>query len=192
MVMSSCLMRLLSKARFFAVAGVTSAFLCHSAFAALPVGAKAPDFTLDAALAGKPMKFSLKQALSKGPVVLYFFPAAFTSGCIIEAHEFADATDEFKKLGAMVVGVTAGNIDRIAEFSKVECRDKFAVAADPDAKVAAEYTDQITMNGLPLSDRTSYVIAPDGTILLSFTNRSPELHIQKALEAVKAWKEDHS
>jgi thioredoxin-dependent peroxiredoxin len=162
------------------------------AVAALPVGDKAPDFTLQAALGGKPLTFSLKQALRKGPVVLYFFPAAFTPGCTLEAHAFAEATDDFNKLHATVIGVTAGNIDRVAEFSSVECRNKFAVAADPDAKVAGEYKNQIQAMGKTLSDRTSYVIAPDGKILLSYTDRNPQEHITKALEAVKAWRAKHS
>jgi len=156
------------------------------------VGDTAPDFTLKAALKGKPMEFSLKKALKKGPVVLYFFPAAFTQGCTVEAHAFAEATDDFTKLHATVIGVTAGNIERVAEFSSVECRDKFAVAADPDAKVAGEYKNQIAFNGKTLSDRTSYVIAPDGKILLSYTDRNPEAHITKSLEAVKAWRAKHS
>lgn len=100
-----------------------------NAGAALPVGAKAPAFELQGALAGKPIAFSLQQALQKGPVVLYFFPAAFTAGCTIEAHAFAEATDEFNKMGATVIGVTAGNTDQVSDFSKLECRDKFAVAA---------------------------------------------------------------
>ena len=79
-----------------------------------------------ASLAGKEFKFDLAEALKKGPVVLYFYPAAFTKGCTIEAHEFAEAMDEFKKLNATVIGVTAGNVERVAEFSKLECRDKFA------------------------------------------------------------------
>lgn len=161
-----------------------------SAFAALPVGAAAPDFRLDAALAGKPMSFSLTKALQQGPVVLYFFPAAFTQGCTVEAHAFAEATDDFHKLKATVIGVTAGNADRVAEFSKLECRDKFAVAADPGAKVAAEYQTQFrTKDGKALSERTSFVIAPDGKILLSYTDPNPELHIQKTMSAVKAWHE---
>jgi peroxiredoxin len=163
-----------------------------SVSAALPMGDTAPDFTLDAARAGKPMIFSLKQQLKKGPVVLYFFPAAFTSGCTIEAHKFAEATDAFKKLHATVIGVTAGNIERVAEFSKVECRDKFAVAADPGAKIAGEYKNQLTMGGKTISDRTSYVIAPSGKILMSYTDRNPEAHIEKAMEAVKAWNTKHS
>lgn len=171
-----------------AQAATILALSASHALAALPEGAKAPDFQLHAALAGKPMTFSLAKALSQGPVVLYFFPAAFTQGCTVEAHEFAEATDDFKKLNATVIGVTAGNADRVAEFSKLECRDKFAVAADPGAKVAAEYQTQFkTKNGTPLSERTSFVIAPDGKILLSYTDANPELHIQKTMSAVKAW-----
>lgn len=170
------------------VIGGILAFSTSLALAALPEGAKAPAFELKAALAGQPMSFSLAKALRQGPVVLYFFPAAFTQGCTVEAHEFAEATDDFKKLGATVIGVTAGNADRVAEFSKLECRDKFAVAADPGAKIAAEYQTQFkTKNGTPLSERTSFVIAPDGKILLSYTDANPELHIQKTMGAVKAW-----
>lgn len=160
-----------------------------SAFAALPVGEKAPDFQLKAALAGKPATFSLQQALQKGPVVLYFFPAAFSAGCTLEAHDFAEATDAFSKLGATVIGVTAGNVDQIAKFSQLECRDKFTVAADPGAKVAAEYQSTMQMKGQTLSDRTSYVIAPDGKILLSYTDKNPDAHIQKAMDAVKKYRQ---
>ncbi|MDZ5649822.1 MULTISPECIES: peroxiredoxin [Nitrospirillum] len=173
---------ILAAAAVLAVAGGATV-----ASAALPVGATAPDFQLQGALAGKPLTFSLHEALSKGPVVLYFFPAAFTKGCTIEAHEFAEATDDFKKLGATVIGVTAGNVDRVAEFSSLECRDKFAVAADPDAKVATEYQNIIQADGRVISDRTSYVIAPGGKILLSFTDKNPDTHIEKAMEAVKAY-----
>lgn len=166
----------------------TTAF---NASAALPVGAKAPTFELQGALAGKPITFSLQQALQKGPVVLYFFPAAFTAGCTIEAHDFAEATDEFKKMGATVIGVTAGNTDQVSDFSKLECRDKFAVAADPGAKVAAQYQTLMEMKGKTVSDRTSYVIAPDSTILLSFTDRNPDSHIEKTLAAVKQYDTAH-
>jgi len=160
-----------------------------SAFAALQVGEKAPDFKLEAALAGKATTFSLQQALQKGPVVLYFFPAAFSAGCTLEAHDFAEATDEFKKQGATVIGVTAGNTDQIAKFSQLECRDKFTVAADPGAKVAAEYKSTMEMKGQKLSDRTSYVIAPDGKILLSYTDKNPDAHIEKAMDAVKKYRQ---
>ena len=94
------------------------ALVAAPAHAALKPGAKAPDFTANAALGGKPFAFSLNEALKKGPVVLYFFPAAFTSGCTLEAHAFAEATPEFEKLGATVIGVTAGNVDQLADFSK--------------------------------------------------------------------------
>jgi peroxiredoxin len=163
-----------------------------NAHAALEVGDKAPDFSLKGALGGKPLTFSLQQALQKGPVVLYFFPAAFTKGCTLEAHAFAEASDDFKKLGATIVGVTAGNVDQVDEFSKLECRDKFAVAADPGAKVAGEYKTLMEMNGKTVSDRTSYVIAPDGKILMSYTDRNPDQHIQKSMDAVKQYANTHS
>ncbi|MBU6519826.1 peroxiredoxin [Pantoea sp. B270] len=171
--------------------GTTLSLAAFAASAALPVGAKAPDFELQGALAGKPLTFSLQQALQKGPVVLYFFPAAFSAGCTIEAHDFAEATDDFKKMGATVIGVTAGNTEQISDFSKLECRDKFAVAADPGAKVAAEYKTLMQIKGKTLSDRTSYVIAPNGNILLSYTDRNPDTHIEKALATVKEYDAAH-
>lgn len=174
----------------FAAALGASAF-SFTASAALPVGAKAPDFELKGALAGKPIDFSLQKARQKGPVVLYFFPAAFSAGCTIEAHDFAEATDDFSKMGATVIGVTAGNTDQVSDFSRLECRDKFAVAADPGAKVAAQYQTLMEMKGKTLSDRTSYVIAPDGDILLSYTDRNPETHIAKTLAAVKQYDAAH-
>lgn len=163
-----------------------------AAHAALPVGAMAPDFTAPGALGGKEMTFSLKQALRRGPVVLYFFPAAFTPGCTIEAHKFAEATATFNKLGATVIGVTAGNVARVADFSKVECRNKFAVAADPGAKIAAEYGATMKFGRNLLSNRTSYVIAPDGKILLAYSDINPEQHVKKTLDAVRAWRAQHS
>lgn len=159
--------------------------------AALPKGAQAPDVELQAALAGKPLHFSLRQALQKGPVVLYFFPAAFSKGCTLEAHYFAEATDKFNRLGATVIGVTAGNVEQIGEFSRLECRDKFAVAADPGAKVAAQYQVLMQRNGNRLSDRSSFVIAPDGKILLSYTDKNPAAHIQKTMEAVETFAQSH-
>jgi peroxiredoxin Q/BCP len=175
------IMRMKSTFSTLAVAAVLGLSLpVTSAFAALQVGEKAPDFKLSAALAGKPTTFSLQQALKKGPVVLYFFPAA---------HDFAEATADFAKQGATVIGVTAGNTEQIAKFSQLECRDKFTVAADPGAKVAAEYKNTMNILGKTLSDRTSYVIAPDGKILLSYTDKNPDAHIQKALDAVKKYRQ---
>jgi peroxiredoxin len=161
-----------------------------AAHAALPVGATAPDFNAQASQAGKEFPFSLAAALKKGPVVLYFFPAAFTSGCTIEAHEFADASDEYKKMGATLIGITAGNIDRLTEFSVSECRSKFAVAADPDAKIAGEYKSTLAIYP-GHSDRTSYVIAPNGKVLLAYSDLKPDEHVAKTLEAVKAYRAAH-
>ncbi|WP_338421529.1 peroxiredoxin [Acetobacter lambici] len=155
--------------------------------AALSQGTNAPDFTLRGALAGKPITFSLKSALTKGPVVLYFFPAAFTAGCTQEAHDFAAAAEQFQAQGATLVGITAGNTDRVSEFSKVECRDKFAVLADPGALTAILYHSVNTEHQTLLSQRTSYVIAPDGNILLSFTSNNPEQHVSETLESLKKW-----
>ena len=172
------------------VAAALFALGTAGAHAALAVGAKAPNFALKAALAGKEFDFSLDAALKKGPVVLYFFPAAFTPGCTIEAHEFAEATEKFASLGATVIGVTSGNPDRVTEFSSVECRNKFAVAADPDQKVIKEY-DAVLKQKPEYSDRTSYVIAPDHTVLMTYTDLNPEKHVDMTMDAVKKWHDAH-
>jgi peroxiredoxin len=176
--------------RILAAALVLSALLVAPARAALAVGTKAPDFSLKAALAGKEFDFSLASALKKGPVVLYFFPAAFTPGCTVEAHDFAEATNKFAALGATVIGVTSGNADRVTEFSSVECRNKFAVAADADQKVIKAY-DAVLKQKPEYSDRTSYVIAPDRTILLAYTDLNPDKHVDLTMEAVKKWHDEH-
>lgn len=182
-------MKTLMKFAFSLGLGLSLAVIPAQGIAALQQGAKAPDFTLNAAQGGKPFSLSLKQTLKKGPVVLYFFPAAFTPGCTMEAHLFAESSDDFNRLGARVVGVTAGNIERVAEFSKSECRDKFAVAADPGAKIAAKYDTVLQRPNQPaISNRTSFVIAPNGTILLSYTDSKPQAHIEKTMAAVRAWK----
>jgi peroxiredoxin Q/BCP len=167
------------------LAAVLSMAAAAPAWAALPDGAQAPAFTTQGALAGKTRTFSLSDALKKGPVVLYFFPAAFTQGCTLEAHDFAEATDTFKQYGATVVGITAGNIDRVAEFSSVECRDKFMVAADPGAKIAADY-DAKNQGNPTISNRTSYLIGKGGKIVSSYTSNNPDLHVKTMLDAVKS------
>src|ERR1700726_5292531 len=115
------------------------AVLSAPLYAALKPGVQAPDFTTDATLAGKPFKFSLAAALKNGPVVLYFYPAAFTPGCTIEAHDFAEATAKFKALGATVIGVSHDSIATLNRFSVSECRNKFAVAADTDQSIMKAY-----------------------------------------------------
>jgi peroxiredoxin len=158
------------------------------ASAALKPGAKAPDFTAQAYLAGEPITYTLSERLKKGPVVLYFFPAAHTKGCNIEAKLFSDASDQFKAQGASVVGVTAGKIDELAAFSKEteHCGGKFPVAADPGAKIARQYDSVLAMKP-DWSNRTSYVIAPDGKVLHAYTALDPTGHVDQTLGAVKAW-----
>jgi peroxiredoxin Q/BCP len=154
------------------------------AFAALPDGHAAPDFTTQATLAGKPFTFSLADALKKGPVVLYFYPAAFTPGCTVEAHDFAEATDKFKALGATVIGVSHDSIDTLNKFSVSECRNKFAVAADTDQSIMKAY-DSVLAVKPEYANRTSYVIAQDGTIAYSYTALNPGQHVANTMAAVE-------
>ena len=156
------------------------------ASAALPVGAHAPDFATQVSLAGKPMPFSLSQALRRGPVVLYFYPAAFTSGCTVEAHDFADATDSFRAQGATVIGMSADPIDKLNKFSVSECRNKFAVGAATPATIAAY--DVVLPVKPTISNRTSYVIAPDGRVIFAYSAMDPAGHVKGTLDAVKAWR----
>jgi peroxiredoxin len=157
--------------------------------ATLAVGAKAPDFSTQVSLAGKPMPFSLKAALKKGPVVLYFYPAAFTKGCTIEAHDFAEATDDFKKMGATVIGMSADNIDKLNKFSVSECRNKFAVGSATPATITA-YDVTLPQNPA-MSNRTSYVIAPDGKVIFAYSAMDPAGHVSGTMGAVKAWDAKH-
>ena len=173
-----------------AVAGVLGlAVLVSPAMAALKVGDKAPDFSAPAFLAGKAFTFHLADALKKGPVVVYFFPAAHTSGCNLEAHLFSDAIDQFKAAKATVIGVTAGKVDELAAFSAEteHCGGKFPVAADPGAKIAKQYDS--TLAAKPdWSSRTSYVIAQNGQIAHVYSNLNPNDHVTQTLNAVKALK----
>ncbi len=171
-----------------AAALLASPLLAFPAAAALKPGAKAPTFTTPGYLAGAPITLSLQESLKKGPVVLYFFPAAHTKGCNLEAHLFSEAIEQFKAQKATVIGVTAGNLKELADFSKeVEhCGGKFAVGADPGAKIAKQY-DSVMAVKPDWSDRTSYVIAPNGTILHSYSKLDPTDHVSETLSAVKAF-----
>jgi len=157
------------------------------AFAALKPGDRAPDFKAPAYLAGESFEFRLAEALERGPVVVYFFPAAHTPGCNLEAHLFSEATAEFKAAGASVIGITAGNVEALADFSKEteHCGGKFPVAADPGAKIAAQY-DAVLEKKPEWSSRTSYVVAPSGTIAAVHADMNPNLHVRTMLEAVQA------
>jgi peroxiredoxin len=168
-------------------AAISLTLFGSSALAALAVGASAPDFTTDAALGGKEFKFSLAQALKKGPVVLYFYPKAFTKGCTIEAHDFAEATPKFNALGATVVGISNDSIDTLKKFSVEECRSKFAVAADSGARIMKQYDAALWLKP-DMADRISYVIGPDGKLLYVYSSLSPDLHVENTLQAVEKWR----
>lgn len=169
------------------IATLALALAASSAHAALKPGARAPDFAATAALGGKTVRFDLSDQLKSGPVVLYFYPAAFTPGCTIEARLFAEATDDFKKLGATVVGVSRDDIGKLQKFSLSECRSKFAVASDQDGRITRAYDAVLKMKP-EYADRTSYVIAPNGTVVYEYTSLKADKHVDNTLAAVKAWK----
>lgn len=156
------------------------------AAAELAKGARAPDFTAQGALAGKPFRFALRDALKRGPVVLYFYPKAFTQGCTLEAHAFAEATDDFRKAGATVIGMSADDVTTLQKFSKEACRDKFAVAS-ASAQVIAAYDVDLKRDGAStgLTKRTSYVIARDGRVALVHSDMDYRDHVRLTLDAVR-------
>ncbi len=160
--------------------------MASSAWAALDIGDKAPDFTTQAALAGKQYSFSLSQTLAKGPVVLYFFPAAFSSGCSAEAHEFAEATEKFAALGATVIGVSTDDIETQLKFSMQACQGKFAVASDAAKTVVKSY-DAAMMIMPDYANRVSYVITPDRSIIYSYQSLNPAKHVTNTLTALQNW-----
>lgn len=155
------------------------------ASAALTIGARAPDFETTGAIAGKPFKLHLADQLKKGPVVLYFFPKAFTSGCTAEAHAFSDATKAFKKAGAQVIGMSADDLPTLQKFSVTECRNSFPVASASKATIKA-YDVKLPM--VSMTNRTSYVIAKDGQIMMVHSDMSWKEHVAKSLAAVQALK----
>ncbi|MEZ6028492.1 MAG: redoxin domain-containing protein [Hyphomonadaceae bacterium] len=195
-------MKKIIAAAAIALSGVAAVGIAP-AFAALETGAKAPEIVAKGVTGGKEFDFKLSDALKKGPVVMYFFPAAFTQGCTIETQAFAEKAEEFQAAGATLVGLTAGaamedksmksaadNLARLAEFSKEHCRDKFPMVAIGGDTVKA-YDVALNANRPDWSNRTSFVIAPDGTVLLSHTDMAPHSHIEKTLAAVKAWHDAH-
>jgi peroxiredoxin len=159
-----------------------------SAFAALEVGDPAPDFTTQASLGGKEFTYRLSDALRQGPVVLYFYPAAFTQGCTVEAHNFAEAIPKYKELGATVIGVSTDNIETLNKFSVSECRGKFPVASDASHAIMKAY-DAVLLWKTSYADRISYVITPDRKIAYRYSAMNPDKHVENTLAAVKAWAE---
>ncbi|MCB2075066.1 MAG: peroxiredoxin [Novosphingobium sp.] len=178
------------KKPLFAIAALLALALPSGLRAELPVGTKAPIFATSGALAGNVFRFNLKDALRKGPVVLYFYPKAFTQGCTLETRAFAEAHDKFEAAGATVVGMSADDLPTLQRFSTEECRNKFAVAIASPAVIRA-YDVALKREGLPggLSDRTSYVIAPDGKIAFVHSDLDYRDHVSLTLAAVQKVRE---
>lgn len=170
--------------QFVPVTLLLVAFATQPAFAVLKVGDRAPDFAAEAALGGKPFSFKLAEALAKGPVVLYFYPKAFTTGCTIEANAFAEATPRFQALGATVIGVSSDNIETLKRFSVEACRNQFAVAADEQSKVIKAY-DAASIFSRSMAARVSYVIDQSGRIVFTHDSMSPEGHITETLKVIE-------
>lgn len=185
------------------LASLATLFVALPAVAALKQGSVAPDFTLEASLAGKDFSFSLKEALKKGPVVVYFYPSAYTGGCDIEAHTFATEKEKFDAAGATIIGVSADSLKRLNQFSSDPdyCAGKFPVASDADGKVAASY-DLKTIAAQPgMKDvrgavidhafipRETFVIGSNGQIVAAFSSEAdkltPKQHVAKSLAIVQ-------
>lgn len=164
-------------------AGLT---LAGSVHAALDIGERAPDFTASAARNGTVYRYSLAEALRKGHVVLYFFPAAYSEGCSAEAHYFAEAIPQFEALGATVVGVSGDDIETLSKFSVQACQGKFPVAADQTQSIMKSF-DAVLRTRPEYANRVSYVIAPDGSIVFHYMSLNPNKHVEKMLGALKSW-----
>ncbi|WP_290867143.1 peroxiredoxin [Aquabacterium sp.] len=182
-----------------ATAALALGLVAAPALAALKDGDKAPDFSTQASLAGKAFQYSLKDALKKGPVVVYFYPSAFTNGCNVQAHTFAEDVDKFKSAGASIVGVSLDNIARLNEFSADPqfCAGKIAVASDADGKIAKAYDLAIRdavagrkdTRGADIdhgfAERTTFVVTPDGKVAATVGGLTPAANVEKALKAVQ-------
>lgn len=160
-------------------------FAAAPASAALKQGAVAPQISTQGALDGRAFNFNLREALRQGPVVVYFFPKAFTPGCNAEAQAFAAHIDDFKKAGATVIGLSGDNLDDLKQFSVKECAGKFPVATATATTIQAY---DVALPNTALSNRTSYVIARDGTIAMVHTDLNYAEHVNTTLAAVKALK----
>jgi peroxiredoxin len=179
-----------------------SAVTALPAMAALKEGDAAPDFKTQASLAGKAFTFSLKDALKKGPVVVYFYPSAYTGGCNIQAHTFAVNSDKFAAAGATIIGVSLDNITRLNDFSADPqyCAGKFPTASDAngaisksyDLKVGAAHEGAKDSRGVEIghgfAERTTFIVTPDGKIAATIGGLAPAENVDKALEAVQQLK----
>ena len=165
---------------------LASSLALSPAAAALKAGARAPDFTTTGAVGGKPFKIHLAEQLKKGPVVLYFFPKAFTSGCTAEAHAFSEAVDDFKKAGARVIGMSADDLPTLQKFSVEACRNAFPVGT---ATPATQKAYDVAWAAHPgITTRTSYVIDRKGRVVMVHDDLDFSQHVAKTLAAVKSLK----
>lgn len=174
--------------------------LAAPTWAALKEGAQAPDFSVQASLAGKVFRYSLSEALKKGPVVVYFYPSAYTGGCNLEAHAFATSSEKFRAAGATVIGVSLDSIARLSDYSAdpAYCAGQVAVASDADGTIAKAYDVKVRAPspgakdtrgveiGHGFAERTTFVIGRDGAIVTTLAGLRPEEHAQQALEAVQS------
>jgi peroxiredoxin len=156
------------------------------AITALPTGAAAPDFTTSGSLGGQPFRVHLREALRHGPVVLYFYPQAFTGGCTLEAHAFSEAAIDFRHAGARVIGMSADDGETLRRFSVEACRNAFPVATASPATIRAY--DVALNDGTPRSNRTSFVIAPNGRIIYAYSDLHWQNHVTNTLAAVRQWR----
>jgi peroxiredoxin len=179
--------------------GLMIGVMATPVFAALPEGSTAPDFETQASLAGKAFTYRLQDALKKGTTVIYFYPSAYTGGCNIQAHTFSENSDKFAAAGASIIGVSLDNIARLNEFSADPqyCAGKIAVASDPDGKIAKSY--ELTVKekiagvkdsrGIDIdhgfTERTTFVVTPNGKIAAAISGLAPAANVEKTLETVQ-------
>lgn len=181
------------------VTSIAGGLLALPVLAALETGQSAPEFSLQASLAGKAFNFSLKEKLKSGPVVVYFYPSAYTNGCNLQAHSFSVNSDKFAKAGATVIGVSLDSIERLNEFSSDPeyCAGKVAVASDPEGKVAISFElnvrdsapGKVDSRGKAIdhgfAERTTFIITEDGKISSTISGVSPTDNVKQALGAVE-------
>ena len=172
--------------RLASVAVLALALISTAAIPALPIGARAPNFVTGGALAGRPFRMNLAEQLRHGPVVLYFYPRAFTQGCTLEAHAFSEASRDFRRAGARVIGMSADDYETLRRFSVEACRNAFPVATASPETIRAY--DVRLREGSPMTNRTSFVIAPDGRIIYAHTDLDYRNHVANTLAAVREWR----
>lgn len=185
----------------FLLSCLVSTAICLPAFAALKQGDQAPDFTARASQAGKEFEFSLKESLKKGPVVVYFYPSAYTQGCNVQARTFSVNQEKFAAAGATIVGVSLDSIQRLNQFSADPeyCAGKFPVASDANGSIAKSFDLNIRQaagvkdtKGAEIdhgfAERTTFVVTPDGKVAATIGGMTPTENVMKALEAVQQLK----